>query len=232
MPYLGDYLGHLMSEIATARVQSDLETVRIAELYANHPLLRHLPVPRFRLPTVTLDVPVAVQKMEEAQPGESARGGLGPEAMRKSFDPLLDGYLARQNIKLTAAERTGVNRALDATGARLVQPPAVAGSVTQLADELVQAAVQALGDMRRKERTGELAMDEKSVNEFKAAARVEFLTQRKAPPRLQVLVTNAELREAGPPENLARLRLSISEESVEWTVIESQGKSTAKLSLE
>ena len=69
MPYLGDYVGHLLSEITIARVQADLEAVRMAELYANHPLLKHLPVPHFRLPTMTLDVPVVVSGMEEVKPG-------------------------------------------------------------------------------------------------------------------------------------------------------------------
>ena len=32
MPYLGDYLGQLMAEIAIARMHADLETVRLAEM--------------------------------------------------------------------------------------------------------------------------------------------------------------------------------------------------------
>ena len=55
---LSDYLGHLLSSVAKARVQSDLETIQIAEQYQNHPLLKHFPVPRVRLPKVELTVPV------------------------------------------------------------------------------------------------------------------------------------------------------------------------------
>src|SRR3989442_8134315 len=77
MPYLGDYLGHLLSEITTARVQADLESVRIADLYASHPLLRHMAVPRFRLPNVTIDAPVVITRMEEAPAGQPVRGGIG-----------------------------------------------------------------------------------------------------------------------------------------------------------
>ena len=65
MPYLGDYLGHLLSEITNARVQADLESVRVADLYASHPLLKHMAVPRFRLPTITIDAPVVMRNMDE-----------------------------------------------------------------------------------------------------------------------------------------------------------------------
>ena len=82
MPYLGDFLGHLLSEITMARVQADLEAVRVAELYAGHPLLKTLPVPHFRLPTLTLDVPVAVKSIDEVQPGASPRGGVALPRLR------------------------------------------------------------------------------------------------------------------------------------------------------
>ncbi len=55
---LGDYLGHLLSSVTKARMQADLETIRIAEQYQSHPLLKHFPVPRVRLPQVELNIPV------------------------------------------------------------------------------------------------------------------------------------------------------------------------------
>lgn len=145
MPYLGDYLGHLLSEIATARVQADLETVRMAELYASHPLLKHLPVPRFRLPNLTLDVPVLIQDVEQARPAES-------------------------NTKL-------------------------GGPSTSLGRE-------------------------------------EAFPERSPTPassRLLVQVTNTALRDAGPAELLTKLHLSISEDAVEWTTVESQGQTIERL---
>ncbi|MEJ2127120.1 MAG: hypothetical protein P8X84_06440 [Candidatus Bathyarchaeota archaeon] len=50
MPNLGDYLGNLISEVTLARMQADIEAVRIAELYSSHPLLKNMPIPHFRLP--------------------------------------------------------------------------------------------------------------------------------------------------------------------------------------
>ena len=62
MVNLGDYLGHLLSEVTKARVQADMETLRIAELYASDPLLKNFPVPRMRLPNLELNVPVIISE--------------------------------------------------------------------------------------------------------------------------------------------------------------------------
>ena len=86
MPKLGDYIGHLLSEIAIARMQADIESVRIAELYADHPLLRSMPVPRFRMPDVEIDVPVVVKGLEDSPFGESSHGTPPIAEIRKVFD--------------------------------------------------------------------------------------------------------------------------------------------------
>ncbi len=229
MPYLGDYLGHLLSEITIARVQADLEAVRVAELYASHPLLRHMPIPHFRLPTVTLDVPVVVKEMEIAKKGESPRGGVVLPAMRERFDRLLPLHLKRAGLELSDKEKTDLKQALDQAISDLAQPPEVSLSVSHVANELVRTAVKPLREPGREGGAVEAIRLEKFMDELKAAARLEFLNLRQAPPRLLVLVTTAELREAGPRELLAQLHLSISEEAFEWTMIESQGKSYDRL---
>jgi len=93
MPNLGDFLGHLMSEVTIARVHADVESIRIAELYASHPLLVNLPVPHFRLPNIEIDVPVVVKTMEEEQPGQPARGAPSLKEMRNKFSDVLSKYL-------------------------------------------------------------------------------------------------------------------------------------------
>ena len=77
MTYLGDYLGQLMAEVTKARVSADIEAVRIAEMYAEHPLLRNMPIPRFRLPSVEIDVPVLIDRISGTQAGESPK--LNPD---------------------------------------------------------------------------------------------------------------------------------------------------------
>src|SRR5260370_24658169 len=64
MPRLGEVLAALLSDAAQARVRADLETIRIAEAYSRDPLLKNLPVPRFRLPDITVDVPLLISQVE------------------------------------------------------------------------------------------------------------------------------------------------------------------------
>lgn len=58
---LGDLLGAILSEATLARVHADLEAARVAELYASHPMLEGAPIPRFRLPEFTVNVPVVIK---------------------------------------------------------------------------------------------------------------------------------------------------------------------------
>ena len=59
MPKLSEYLGGLVSEIASARQLADLQTVQIAKEYAKDDLLKHFSIPRMKIGTVDLTVPFA-----------------------------------------------------------------------------------------------------------------------------------------------------------------------------
>ena len=224
MPYLGDYLGHVLAEITTARVQADLEAVRVAELYANHPLLRHMAVPRFRIPTLTVDVPVALRDVEKP-----LGGGMPVNAWRPSFDRLLDLQLERVGAQLSEAQRTEVNSALEQATTRLSTSADVPPSPDTLAEALSGTVAEALRGTGRTKRATEPPWLGGLVRDLTAAARTEFVRLQTSPPRLQVLATAAELREAGPPERLIRLHLSISEDAFEWTAVESNGKTQNRL---
>jgi hypothetical protein len=236
LPYLGDYLGHLLSELSAARLQADLESVRVAELYASHPLLRHLPVPHFRLPTVTFDVPVVIKAMEqtagEGKPkarGEPQPEGVALSSLRQRFDAVVRAHLKRAGIDLVERGKTALRRALDDATARLVLPSDVPMSMTHVADELVLATALVLRNSDCSADSVEPEIIERLVEQLRAATRVEFLNLQRPAPRLVVLVTTAELRKAGPQELLGRVHLSIVEEAFEWTLIESQGTSFQKL---
>lgn len=67
MPRLGDLIGTLMAEFTLARVRADLEAVKLVELYRSEGLLAGAPVPRFRLPDITVDLPVLVSELEDSE---------------------------------------------------------------------------------------------------------------------------------------------------------------------
>jgi hypothetical protein len=227
VPNLGDYLGHLISEITIARMQADIEAVRVAELYSSHPLLRNMPIPHFRLPTVELDVPVAVKKMEETQLEKAPRGTPTLAQTRVVFDKVLAKTLSEERIRLKPEQTTTLKKALDRKTVSLTQPAEVAVDVNRVAKELSSTASKMLV-------SSGLDVDAKSRLEQKISelARIEFLKLRKPPTRLQVLVNTSEIREAGPTEVITRIHLKITEEAFEWTCIESDGKQEDRLVIE
>jgi len=221
MPYLGDYLGHLLSEISIARMQADLETVRLAELYATHPLLRTMPVPHMRLPDVELEIPVLIKTFEEPRAGESARGGAPLVDMKRKFDEVLATHLSKSGVELSPAHRKKLRAALDERLTLHGVPTEIAVDVHRVADDLTSTALRVVGELRPT--PAEPAIPPPLAAELKETVRLEFLKLRTPPPRLTVLVTSAEIREAGTAENLTRLHLKVSEQGVEWTTIESEG---------
>lgn len=226
MPNLGDYLGQILSEITIARMHADIEAVRVAELYAGHPLLRHMPVPRFRLPNVEVDVPVVIKQMEEPWADKSPRGAPTLTDMRKAFNKVLTQRLSKKRIRLKPDHKKKLNSILDKKVVSLTQPIEIAIDVNRVADELANAASQTLTESGGPVDPGRrLKLEEK----LKEAARIEFLKLRKPPTRLQALVTTAEIREAGPSEVITRLHLKITEEAFEWTTIESNGRKQDRL---
>ena len=226
MPNLGDYIGHLLSEITIARMHADIEAVRVAELYAGHPLLRNMPVPHFRLPTVEMDVPVVIKQMEEQPVGELPRGAPTLADMQKAFDKVLTKRLSEERIRLKPEYKKKLKSALDKKVDSLTRPIEIAIDVNRVADELASAASRTLTESGG---PVDPARRSKLEEKLKEVARVEFIKLRKPPPRLQVLVTTAEIREAGPSEVITQLHLKITEEAFEWTTIESDGHKRDRL---
>jgi hypothetical protein len=228
MPHLGDYIGQLLSEVTIARMHADIEAVRVAELYASHSLLRNMPVPHFRLPNVEVDVPVVIKQLEEERTGE-LRGAPVLSVMRRAFDKVLIKRLSEEQIRLKPEQKRKLKSMLDRKVVSLKRPTELAVDVNDVADELTNTVSRMLI------KSGLLvdpARRLKLEKRLKATARIEFLKLRKPPPRLVVLVTTGEIREAGPSEVITRLHLKITEEAFEWTTIESDGREYDRLVIE
>ena len=204
-------------------MQADIEAVRVAELYSSHPLLRNMPIPHFRLPTVELDVPVAVKKMEEPQSEKAPRG----TETRVVFDKVLAKTLSEERIRLKPEQTKTLKQALDRKAVSLTQPAEVAVDVNRVAKELSSTASKTLVSSGLDAET-----QSKLEQKISELARIEFQKLRKPPTRLQVLVNTSEIREAGPAEVITRIHLKITEEAFEWTSIESDGKKEDRLIIE
>lgn len=227
MPNLGDYLGNLISEVTLARMQADIEAVRIAELYSSHPLLKNMPIPHFRLPAVELDVPVVIKNLKESEAQGAPRGTPSLAESRVAFNKVLSKALREEKVRLSATQNKTLKKALDRKVVSLTQPKEVSVDVNRVAKEFSNAIVKSLADSKLDAKT-----KEGLENKIYELARVEFLNLRKEPSRLQVLVNTSQIREAGPTETITKLHLKITEEAFEWTSIELDGKKQDHLVIE
>jgi hypothetical protein len=217
MPSLGEYLGNLVAEVTVARVHADLAAVRVAELYAGHPVLRHLPVPHFRLPAVTIDVPVVVHGVEAAPPLR-----LDAAAVRTSVDALVEKNLARVGVALSERKRKLLSRRVAEQIPRLVQAELPLGA-SRIADELVATCVETLRRPERGVPLPDAEAVERLTASLRSGLRAEIAARQPAPPRVSVAVASAEIKTLGSPESVLRLQLTISEDSLEWTERDDEG---------
>jgi hypothetical protein len=229
MPNLGDYFGHLLSELTIARIQSDLEALRVAELYANNPLLKNFPVPRFRLPAVTLDIPVVIQEMEEPEDGKAPRGDIDFVGIHKTFRRVFEYNLKKSNIKLEESLDKSIEIGISQIISKSKKIPYISVTVKKVVDDLVSTALKVLKEKKEEIDESKLKRFEMLSNTFRNELIAECIILRHPPPRLKALVTTSELKEAGPPELLAKFHLSVSEDAFEWTVVESDGKTSDRL---
>ena len=214
MPSLGDYLGALLSEVTDARLQADLESARIAQLYAAHPLLQHMPIPRFRLPTVVVDLPVAVETVEA--PGAAAPTPEEFAAVRKSVDAIIVQELDRYSVHLTPSVRRHLTPSLnDLFDTLQTKPDFGTVDAIQAASDAVSLVIQAVRTTPADRSLIDSTIESSLGRQFGA----EFLKLQPLPLRVQVGVVTAQLTDVAPPSALTRIRLSISEVGAEWTQI-------------
>ncbi len=224
MPTLAEYLGLLLTEITKARVQADLEAARIAELYGSHPLLRHMPVPRFRLPNVTLDLPVAIEKTDSTRASGPSAAEL--DAARKRVDGIVDQELRALKIQPSPATRKTIAGALDAIFARLSSGTVSAFDAARAPGEAAADVVAALKTGSDRERSVDT---DAATTALRRAFEPVFTPLLPAPAPIEVVVATAQLREIAPPLALTRVRLTVSEEGVEWTQTDPDDASTKRL---
>lgn len=212
MPKLGEFIGALLSEAAQARVRADIEVLKIAEAYSTHDLLKHLPVPRFRLPDISVDLPVLVSALEGVSKGGDR---LFDQPTREEVTELVRASLTDSEISLTATAQDKVSTAVFQRAKRmfekgpqlLLNPAKVSGDLATAATSEVKAGLKDRDRVADKLKKFEVAVT--------ASMRTLLLTKLVQSPSLQVLVTSAEIKSHENPESLVRVRLTITEDAYE-----------------
>ena len=215
MADLGDTIGGILAAITEARVQADLKSLQVARMYAEHDLLRHMPVPRFRLPTVTVDIPVVVNRLVPPDEEVPAR------ELRDRFDLLLKAEMAALGYKPDAERRAALERRLDATWERLQVPDEGVQDADPVAAALVKTALRTLRDPDLRGRPAPDETLRKLQNGLPARARAE-LARVEGLHRADVDATASSLA-AASRDKLMMVRLTVSEQGQTWVEIEGRG---------
>ncbi len=236
MPKLGDFLGELLTEITMARVQADLEAVRVAELYAGHPLLKHMSVPRFRLPTVHLDVPVVIQG--EASDDEQVPE-LEPEEAATRFLDVLDRVFDAHELRLLDDDREVIRRAVVVRVVEHIEEDSgLASSISSTVTDLIKVVMRTI---RPRVSGGEESDEENGTNDaegllaqvredLRRGVMTAFMRYVATPRRLDAEMSTTQVKEVGSREILARVRMEVSEDGVEWvTVVDQDGELVDRL---
>ena len=224
MSNLGDYIGQIMAEITLARMQADLEAVKVADYYASHPLLKTFPVPRFRLPRVTVDVAVAVKEVQSPPTPGAPLKSLNKEKAQEVFVAALREQVKQSGFALSESDYQQMQLALGERFSGMNVPDFVSASVVHFADIGVNAVEKNLpaktfkGDARLKFTT--------NLRERALVALVKLLP---VPARIRVVTNSAEMREMGPTEYLTHIQLNITEQGVEWRGDEGKDGGSRKL---
>uniref|UniRef100_C6E1E1 Uncharacterized protein n=1 Tax=Geobacter sp. (strain M21) TaxID=443144 RepID=C6E1E1_GEOSM len=214
MPKRGEFVGALLADAVQARVRADLEALKIAEAYSGHELLKHLPVPRFRLPDITVDFPVLVSGMGEEPQGGGSGGLFAPpkktEVTKVVRKALLDAKIQlnyAERGKVYAAAHLQVNKLFKAGPQMLLSSQKVSGQVAAMAANAVVRVMNARG-----EKPENLPQMTSAVSD---SLKMLLITKLTESPHLKVNVGSGEIKTHGDSESLMHVRLTISEDAYE-----------------
>jgi hypothetical protein len=231
MPKLNDYIGSLVSSITNARVMSDIQTVKVAEQYAQHDLLKHFSIPRMRIDDIEMTIPIALEEITHKkdnlyQPINNAKfnsivykqvvSSLGLKALSSSASRVTRNEIAKQtqtlenNIK-TFRDTAYLKRYIE--------------DIKQILTILERDKLISIEKINRKKINDNLTANlEKILNK-----EINVSDQKNNIEDLNVIVEANKLREQ-KPENIIYIKLKISEDGMEWNRAENQdGKIESKL---
>ena len=229
MTTLNDYIGTLVAGIADARAAADLESVRVAEAYAQHALLKHFSVPRMRIGDIEMTIPVAIDGLStrsDLQLAPMGNDAYKTDAYRvtvRSASVSELPQLASNDLATAIGDALPVMLAMmrdgDLDGAFRKHAETVATRFGQIV-ELYQLD-KVLPDLQ--------FTPDRTIEELykHTQSSVQGVIDKPVLDSLSVVAESYRLREQRP-EDLIRIRMVLSEEGMEWTTIEREDGSVER----
>jgi len=229
MPLLKDYLGSLVSGINQARAMADVESAKIAEAYSENALLKHFSVPRFKASNIELDIPIAIDVLEEVE--EADYQPINNRSFNSfSYHVFKDTLkVARFTRKESELLRKRIAKETDQLERNLKAKEDVHKSLKDYAANLSQYFVNEMQDTDVVKNSKKMLAESDETLDLQAKLIKSLqakLTTKIRPPKksidmdnTKVLVQAHQLREI-PPESMVRIKMTLVEEGMEWQTIE------------
>lgn len=207
---LSEVVGALVASVTRARMLADLQTAAAAEAYQDHPLLRGLTVPRVRLPEVAIELPLTIHDFTDAEPFQPLEAGVVVDTLVAT----LEKSVAEEGFELTDGQRSTFRRVLDRQLARLKL-----GADRGRAEALVRSVESALAAMLKVQPIKGLDKAGRAEIMSDLRHRARSLDEREpSPATVRASIITGDIKERGPAGAVARLRLIMREEGLEWSV--------------
>lgn len=222
MADLSEVLGAVLASITQARRIADEETAALVEHYRSTPLLEGMTLPRIRLPEVVLEIPVLIEDFRETGRSRDGRPDIDPADVTEALACELTSSAERLGVRLpkvfTGRFEKEVARELARFAGKRPSPLTVEG--------LVRATSTALSQTLCEDRVERF--DTAGVRTLQAdLGRVVhgLFVPPDGPPLehsagIDVTVLTEAIKERGWPGDVARLRLTLREEGMEWTTVD------------
>ncbi len=217
MPKLTDYIGSLVSSITNARVMSDIQTVKVAEEYAKHDLLKHFSIPRMRIDDIEMTIPIALDEINEKTVIEYepiANTKFNTLVYKELVNNMGLSKLPNEVSKNLRAEITKLTQLLE-QNIRITKDlsalPGFIKELTVISSEVEKDLTSTKVDPKRK-------VDVEAFPKYlekMLTKEIKIISQKKAIEDLNVIIEAHKLREQ-KPENIIYIKLKISEDGMEW----------------
>lgn len=216
----GEIIGSFLVGLAQARRMADEQTAALAEYYQSHPLLQGMSVPRVRVPEMSIEVPLLLLGHRQAEPVRLR----APDDLMTGLAMRLDESL--RNAAVSDEERAALQqRSEQILASRLrsvAQPdesqPATVEGMQRAVGEALEAALSDDEPSLRPASRLSAEDRERIARDVRDYLDRNALEQPGRPSRFMASVLTSEVKEKADAANVARIRLVIKEEGLEWSV--------------
>jgi hypothetical protein len=250
MAKLKDYLGSLVKDLNEARYRADIESARIAQLYANDPILKHFSVPRMKILETELTIPIAIESLEHSVSVEHDpidNNTLFKEVYNEVKDVLETKSF---NANLSKSLKKSIYEDIKNLETEIKGGEDTIKSIENFANKV---ASRSIGEIKKdpKERVKlrsrlkkiDIVSDdlkrEHHLKTMLAANMKQHLVKVVKAPRMiekienaHITAESAKLKEYSP-QQIVYIKMKVTEESMEWqTMLDDEGKVVPKLMAE